>query len=355
MRVHEVLPSQLEAALVREVQRAYEWQATRFRGLLPPVIALVDSTTRLGRWVPATRTLELSRVLVLGRPWPEVMGVLEHEMAHQYVDEVLRVTDEPPHGPTFQRVCAERGVDGRAAGAPVPGAAAEIDRVLERIRKLLALAGSDNQHEAEAAMRTAHELMLRYNIEHTVDLGATRDFEVAHVGDPAKRSNRVEIDVVSLLAELFFVKVIRIPVYLPREGRHGGVYELAGTRANVDMACHVYAFLLATAARLWDANRADARVKNGRDRLAYQSGVIRGFREKLVAERTVLRGTGLVWRGDGKLDTFYRARHPHVVSRRRSVRVSGAHDAGRAAGRKVVLHTPVATTGGGRRLLGNGS
>ncbi len=139
-------------------------------------------------------------------------------MAHQYVDEVLRVTDEPPHGATFGRVCAERGIDARAAGAPVPGAAAEIDRVLERIRKLLALAGSDNQHEAETAMRTAHELMLRYNIEH---VGAPREFEVAHVGDPTKRSNRVEIDIVSLLAELFFVKVIRIPVYLPKEGRHG--------------------------------------------------------------------------------------------------------------------------------------
>jgi len=145
-------------------------------------------------------------------------------------------------------------------------------------------------------------------------------------------------------------------VYLPDEGRHGGAYELAGTRANVDMACHVYAFLLATAARLWAANRDDARVRNGRDRLAYQSGVIRGFRDKLVAERSVLRGTGLVWRGDAKLDDFYRARHPHIVSRRRSVRVSGAHDAGREAGRMVVLHKPVATTGAnGGRLLGRGS
>jgi hypothetical protein len=246
-------------------------------------------------------------------------------------------------------VCAERGIDARAAGAPVPGADAHVDRVLERIRKLLALAGSENQHEAELAMRTAHELMLRYNIEH---VGEKRDFEVAHVGDPGKRSTRVEVDVVSLLAELFFVKVIRIPVYVAATGKHGGLYELAGTRANVDMACHVYAFLLATCDRLWHANKADTRVRGGRDRLAYQSGVIRGFRDKLVAERAVLRGTGLVWVGDRKLEQFYRARHPRIVSRRRRVRVGGAHDAGREAGRKVVLHKPVASTGSGGRLLG---
>ena len=350
----DALTAELEAALVREVQRAFEWQNVRFGGrLVTPVIVLTESATRLGRWVSATRTLELSRALVLARPWPEVMGVLEHEMAHQFVDEVLRIHGEPPHGPTFHRVCAERGIDARAAGAPVPGAAAEVDRVLERIRKLLALAGSSNQHEAELAMRTAHELMLRYNLDH---VDAARDFEVVHLGDPAKRSTRVEVDVVSLLAELFFVKVIRVPVYLPRAGRHGGAYEIAGTRANVDMACHVYAFLLATAERLWQANRADARVRSGRDRLAYQSGVIRGFRDKLVRERTGLARTGLVWVGDGKLDQFYRARHPRVVSRRRHVRAGGAHDAGREAGRRVVLHKPVATagTGSGTRLLGGG-
>jgi hypothetical protein len=350
----EQLSAELEAALVRELRAAFDWQNERFGGrLVAPVFALAGSATRLGRWISATRTLELSRALVLARPWPEVMSVLEHEMAHQFVDEVLRVHGEPPHGPTFQRVCAERGIDGRAAGAPVPGAAADVDRVLEKIRKLLALAGSENRHEAESAMRTAHELMLRYNIEHVAD---RREFEIAHVGDPHKRGTRVEMDVVSLLAELFFVKVIRVPVYLPRAGRHGNVYELAGTRANVDMACHVYAFLLATAERLWQANRGDRRVKNGRDRLAYQSGVIRGFREKLLSGRTELKGTGLVWVGDGDLDRYYRARHPHVVTRTRRVRHGGAHDAGREAGRTVVLHKPITstTTSPTRKLLGRG-
>jgi hypothetical protein len=74
--------------------------------------------------------------------------------------------------------------------------------------------------------------------------------------------------------------------------------------------------------------------------------------DRLVAERTVLRGTGLVWRGDGRLDSFYRTRHPHVVSRRRSVRVTGARDAGREAGRKVVLQRPISSTGSRGRLLG---
>lgn len=346
------LSAALEAALLRELRARYDWDnRSRFGGcLVAPVIVLSDSTTHLGRWHSATRTLELSRTLVVSRPWLEVAGVLEHEMAHQFVDEVLRVRGETSHGETFRRMCAERGIDPRAAGDPTAasradperpdGAADPADRVLDRIRKLLALAGSPNQHEAEIAMRKAHELMLRHNVE-VAATHALRSYEVRHLGDPHKRGTRVESEIASLLSELFFVKVIRVPVYLPQLGKSGHVYEIAGTRANVEMAAHVYAFLLATAERLWLENRHDARVRNGRDRLIYQSGVIGGFRDKLLAERTGLQETGLVWVGDGDLDRFYRARHPHITTRRHLVRMNGAHAAGREAGRTVVLHKPV--------------
>lgn len=353
----QVLTAALEAALLRELTNQIAWQNhVRFRGALThPVLVLSDSTRRLGQWNRATRTLELSRALLLARPWPEVISVLEHELAHQYVDEVLKATGEAAHGPTFQRVCAERGIDARAAGVPIASDAPspESERALDRIRKLLALAGSPNQHEAEMAMRRAHELMLRHNIEEA-RAKQERSYEVRLLGDPHKRGTRVEAEIAGLLSESFFVKVIRVPIYLPLAGKSGQVYEIAGTHANVEMAAHVYAFLLATAERLWRENRRDARVRSGRDRMSYQSGVIGGFREKLVAERKELRGTGLVWAGDRTLDAFYHARHPRIEHRSRRVRIDGAHAAGREAGRTVVLHRPVTTgpTGGTRLLRG---
>jgi hypothetical protein len=347
------LSAALEAALVRQLSFHYMAENEQRFGdrLVQPVLVLSDATRRLGQWIPATRTIELSRTLVFERPWLEVTSVLEHEMAHQYVEEVLGITEETAHGETFRRVCEERGIDARAAGAPIPSDlpddARPDERLLGRIRKLLALAGSDNQHEAEAAMKRAHELMLRHNIEN-VPTG----YEVRHLGDPKKRKNRVEADVVGLLSECFFVKVIQVPVYLAREGRSGSVYEIAGTHANVEMAAHVYAFLLATAERLWHENRDDERVRSGRDRMAYQSGVVRGFRDKILEGRRELKGTGLVWVGDSQLDRFYRARHPRVITRSRRVRVNAAHSAGREAGRSVVLHKPVANgPSGGPKLL----
>jgi hypothetical protein len=354
---YEALSADLERALVRQLALRYaEVNEDRFRSRLSrPLLAIGAGTSHLGRWIPATRTIELSRAFISARPWLEITSVLEHEMAHQFVDEVLNIRDESAHGETFRKVCAERGIDARAAGAPVPQADADsaAGRTLDRIRKLLALAASSNQHEAEIAMRRAHELMLRHNIE-SYAMCSDSGYEVRHLGDPQKRGNRVETEVMLLLGEFFFVKVIRVPVYVPQTGKAGNVYEIAGTRPNVEMAEHVYHFMLATAERLWLANKGDARVRNGRDRLAYQAGVARGFRDKLGAERKELRGTGLVWLGDGNLEQFYRARHPRIVTRRTYVRMGEAHAAGREAGRTVVLHKPVTSTGGtggGPRLL----
>lgn len=350
------LGAALEAALMREIASLYATENwLRFGNRLRrPVLALSDTTARLGAWIRATRTLELSRALVLDRPWVEVVSVLQHEMAHQYVDEVLGVHGERPHGDTFRHTCAALGIDSRAAGRPAAaaGTPAAPDRVLARVRKLLALAASSNQHEAESAMQRAHELMLRHNLD-AADAAADRTFEVRHVGDPSRRGTQVEAAIVGLLSEFFFVRALRLPVYLPRAGKRGHLYELCGTRGNLELAVYVHAFLLGTAERLWTERRADPRVR-GRDRIAYQTGVIRGFHDKLRADRRSLAGTGLVWRPDAALTDFFDRRNPRTRARRSPAPTSAAHHAGREAGARVILHRPLdtaSTTSATPRLL----
>ena len=343
----------LEAELLRRLARLYAWSNELHFGkkLKAPLIALSDAETRLGVWKNQERRIEISRKLVVTRPWTEVTEVLLHEMAHQFVHECLRVLDETAHGPAFQKVCQERGIDARAAGM-VSGQSREdgASRIVERVQKLLALAASSEQHEAEAAMRKAHELMLKHNLESLHAL----DYEVRHLGEASKRRTSMERDVIALLTEFFFVEAIEVPVYLPLTGKSAHVFEVCGTQANVAMADHVFSFLLRTAERLW-AEAKKARSLDAKERVPFQSGVIRGFGEKLRAERQTLRGTGLVWVGDAQLERFYRARHPRIHRSTRWQRMSEGHALGREAGRNVVLNKPV-TSGpsGGPRLLGSG-
>ncbi|MGK4455780.1 SprT-like domain-containing protein, partial [Klebsiella pneumoniae] len=83
--------------------------------LVAPQLALVSSKTRLASWHRETRTIEVSRGLVLKEPWRAVVEVLKHEMAHQYVHEVLRETRETAHGPAFQATCKRLGIDASAS------------------------------------------------------------------------------------------------------------------------------------------------------------------------------------------------------------------------------------------------
>lgn len=348
------LSAHLEAELIRRLARLHTWSNQLYFGsaLSAPVIALSEAENRLGVWKRRERRIEISRTLVVKRPWPEVTEVLLHEMAHQFVDECLKVHDETAHGVAFQSVCKARGIDGRAAGlVENKGREDGASRLIDRIQKLLALAGSSERHEAEAAMRKAHELMLKHNLESL----HTSEYVVCHLGDATRRRTSMERAVVGLLTEFFFVRAIEIPVYLPLTGGTGHVFELCGAAANVAMAEHVFSFLLGASMRLWREAQRASRLPAS-ERVPFQSGVIRGFGEKLRSERETLRGSGLVWVGDAELDRFYHARHPRIRMTQRTTRLSEGHAMGRAAGREVVLHKPVESGSSERaRLLGSGS
>jgi hypothetical protein len=351
----EALTAELEGALVRELRATYHHLNDAFfkGGLRAPTIELVPSRQTLGRWVPATRTIEISRPLVLSQPWGVVLEVLKHEMAHQYVHETLGERSETPHGRGFRDACARLGIDGRASGMPdgTPQDPAE-EKIVERIARLLALAESPNQHEAEAAMAAAQRLMLKHNLD-LARSAAARDFDHAHLGEPTGRVSEHERVVAMILGKHFFVEAIWIPVYRPREGKRGSVLEICGTRANLAIAEYVHGFLHATAEGLWRGHREAHRIRTNRDRRTYLAGVMVGFADKLATQESRSRSEGLVWVKDGDLARYFRRRHPYVRHvRHAGQRRTGAWTDGREAGRKIVLHKPVTATSQSRgRLL----
>ncbi len=351
------LTARLEAALVRELRAAW-WQLndTFFRaGLRPPTLELVPHRTTLGRWTPSTRTIEISRPLVLERPWGAVIEVLKHEMAHQYVHEVLGETGQTAHGSAFQQACARMGIDARASGMPdaAPASPAE-EKIVERITRLLALAESPNRHEAEAAMAAAQRLMLRHNLDASAGSGAgARHYDFLHLGRPSGRVAEHERHVAMILGKHFFVEAIWVPVYRALEGKRGSVLEIAGSRANLSIAEYVHGFLLETAERLWRDHKAARGLRENRDRRTFLSGVMVGFADTLSRQEQRSREEGLVWVRDGDLSLYFRRRHPHVRHvRHTGPRRTGAWAEGREAGRKIVLHKPVsaAATARGRLL-----
>jgi len=342
------LSAELEAGLLRELRRTYhDLNASYFkRSLRPPEIRLSESKARLGLWDLDNRCIEVSRPLITSFGWGAVVEVLKHEMAHQYVHEILGRASEPAHGPAFREVCQRLSIDPRATGLPESsGASGETDaeqqrhiKVLERISQLLALAQSSNVHEAETAASLAQRLMLKYNVE-AATLGTKNGYSYRHLGVPSGRVSESDRLLSVILGEHFFVEVIWVPVYRPLEQKRGQVLEICGTLPNIEMASYVHAFLTRASARLWEEHKLRDGISKNRDRRTYLAGVMEGFRDKLKSETRKNRAEGLVWIGDADLEQYYRRRHPHI----RHTRTVGqtrteAHGAGRRAGRNLVLH-----------------
>ncbi|MDB4977778.1 MAG: hypothetical protein JWN48_6119 [Myxococcaceae bacterium] len=343
-----------QRALLRELLACHrQLNTSHFKGALTtPQLALSDASSFLARWLPAAHTIEFSLAfLAAAESWGVVLEVLKHEMAHQYVHEVLR-EEEVPHGPAFRAVCERLGIDARARGLPE----AQLDdagkRVLERVHKLLALAESDNRHEAEAAAAAAQRLMLRHNLEHVADEARAEAPEhhrygFRHLGRVTGRVTEWERRLGNVLREHFFVDIIWVPAYRPLEQKRGSVMEAIGTRENLDLAAYVYDFLVRTAERLWQAHRSERGIGNAARR-AYLAGVMSGFAQKLALQAKAHKAEGLVWVPHAELKQYTRKRHPYlrtISHRGHSQRDVFAH--GQKAGRELVLHKGVSARSSG--------
>jgi len=362
------------------------------RKMRRPIFSWASVASTLAHYVPAERRIVFSQKVLLTQPWGIVQEVLKHEMAHQYVFEVLGVRDESAHGPAFRHVCAQRGIDSRAAGVPsataaepsaarsgpaadpgAPGAAgsdlsaAEPAPILRKVARLLALAESPNVHEADTAMRAARRLMLIHNIDEA-QARVRRGFGFRHLGKTHVRIPAHEHLLATLIGRHFFVEVIWVNAYLPSRGKWGRVLEACGTPANLDVAEHVHGFVLETAQRCWTRVQQDeqqALQKNTKEnpptgaqrmpfgarrkgtstqtrKRRYLMGLITGLDEKLDAGAQACREEGLIWSGDPALQAFQRQRYPH---QRSGGGVLTHHDdafaRGQSDGRQIVIHRPV--------------
>jgi hypothetical protein len=336
-----------------------------------------NSRKNLGSWQPGTRTISISTALVNGYSWDAVISVLKHEMAHQYVHEHMGRGMEQPHGEAFGEACKKLGVPppfDRATGdtpnvffiesAGGDGDDREYNRKIEKVRKMLSLAGSSNRHEAAAAMSKANSFICRYNLERLESYEPARYcYEIINTG--RKRLPVTERKIAALLMDYFFVDIVYSELFDPGRDDSFKTIELIGARENVAIARHVYGFLYRQVECLWKNHRKTT-GKQGKYRKTYILGLLQGFREKLEKEekkRGSPPGKGgeqtisaLVLARDPVLAEFCRRRFPRLRTvryRAAAIRCSATYAAGRKEGKKITIHQGICHAKGNRgRLLG---
>jgi hypothetical protein len=315
---------------------ACEWEAMRntlepaFQNLLrKPLFSLRDLKTIWGYWSKDRKEICLSRSLVFNYPWDSVRDVLYHEMAHQLSVQVLGDSQSPPHGPYFKKACNLLHIQPMTSARYVPlhdrllrASASNRDRIMIRVKKLLALAGSNNRHEAQTAMMKAHQLIAKYNIT-LLEKDGNRNFVSIFVGKSALRHPRENYFLANLLCDYYFVQGLWVSAYVLEKGKMGRVLEISGTPENIAIAGYVHDFIQQYISGQWLAYNKKKRLNRYR-RTDFAVGVIEGFRRKLKSQMNNTSRSrpdsrlALIKRPDPLLEQYFAYRYPHTVTVKKS-------------------------------------
>ncbi len=359
----ELLDSRLHTAWLSQLAREYNDICYQYGvRLQPPILAISRNWKQMGSWSSTDRRLSLSHFLISAHPWNLTIQVLKHEMAHQICSEIHR-REDAGHGPLFREACTRLGLD-----APFHRASADLEegiadlaqgstateqgrQIIDKVRKLLALGSSDNEHEAALAVQRAGELLTRYRLDFDAlaeDLGLVH--RTINTGGRTLPVHRKSI--CALLETGFGVRVICASLYDPLANQSFKTIELLGREEEVAIAEHCYHFLENRLQTLWERNRRGFTVNGRIAKKSYLLGLLAGFRQTLERSRNATARPSQksapasdlpALRAQQRLEDFVAFRFPRLRQMRgKSTMMHGeAYNQAVATGREITLHRPM--------------
>jgi Protein of unknown function (DUF2786) len=362
-----MLSSDLQLALLQKIANSWrEINRLYFKdGLKLPVFTFEGPSHMLGSFqLPGTMYLNLD--LVLYNDWKTaVIPTLKHEMAHQYIMEKISPVGNG-HDQLFRKICAQIGAAASATGnikrqtdteqtaSQSPNNEPNVGDVVRKIQKLLNLAQSQNQHEAEAAMTLANSLLLKFNLDH--GLLAQTEFARRNVSTHSKRTP-IEFSLIcNILQEFYFVEIVFFKDW-DELGLQSQQCAIMGKQVNVEIAEYTLHFLMAACERYWqDFRRDKKKTIVGRERRSFVIGLMEGFQQKLSDQRRINQTQGLVWKGDPELIRFAKNHFPRTARTSYSRQGDASvYAAGKAAGATLIVHKGMHGQGSqSRGLLSSG-
>jgi hypothetical protein len=109
------------------------------------------------------------------------------------------------------------------------------NKILEKIKKCLALSKSANEHEAAAALQKAHELIKEYNITETEMLAADVNKDKAKAG-AVSHPPSWEVELANIVADTFSCRVIFSGGYNIRRCKYEGLWVYIGLNITPELA-----------------------------------------------------------------------------------------------------------------------
>lgn len=208
--------------------------------------------------------------------------VIRHEVAH-YLTFITYGESVQAHGLEFRALCKSLGWGEQVysattclEGGELNASSAEESGILRKVKKLMALASSSNQNEAELAMVKSQQLLLKHNIESTY-FGCDSDERVFLKRILKQKRKNGKMRSVARILETFFVSIV-----YTRRGEFTHL-EILGNAVNIEIAEYVASFLHLELDALWAAAKKSANLKGAVAKNSFFLGIAKGYCNKIQA------------------------------------------------------------------------
>ena len=152
------------------------------------------------------------------------------------------------------------------------------ERILEKVRRLLALSKSSNPHEAAAAAAKAQELLTRHKLAMADVPDKDREEYTRRFLDTANSAQWIS-SLVNMVGRAHYCRVV---------SHRNGIYAFIGRPSDIKIALYVYAYLAREIIRLADDawKDFDGYARSPREwKTAFHHGAVKGVGDAFDAQR----------------------------------------------------------------------
>lgn len=338
-----------------------------FGGLLVPLEFVVfEGDSKLGFFDRSSYRLGINKKLMLSANEKILKDVITHELAHLFT-LLHHGSNVNPHGAEFKLVCQFYGLAPEVQAATLNFSAAmtneevmsesvalQSERIISKVKKLLSLASSSNQHESELATLKANQMLRDYNLSKlTLEQKQTPTY-LKRVLEAPKRNAKLQA--IYEILTTFHVCVVF------NQGRGRCALEVCGDRTNVELADYVAAFLDLELDRSWqDAKTNNPELKGALAKNSFFRGLAKGYLAKhkgLTAKESTQglqakdRELALL-KQDLELHTARAFPKLSKISSRVAREHKDSHQSGMRAGSSLSIRAGLKNNSGATKLLGN--
>lgn len=246
----------------------------------PLNFVVFEKKNTLGYFEAGTYRIGINKSLMYQAKEKVLKDILRHEIAH-YLCHIHYPNAPHPHGEEFHTICRKFKWSEEVSDAKIElmetneqiAGDLRSEEMMEKVKKLLTLASSDNPHEAELATLKANQLILKHNLQF---LDSSTSFEDTLYTSRVYTSprNNAKMQAVYEILKQFVV----YPVF--NYGKEEVYLEVSGSKMNVEIAEYVSTFLERELENLWLHNKNAHGLSGKIAKNSFFLGVSQGYKQK---------------------------------------------------------------------------